>query len=150
MAKINFTKEHLASLRELATKMLFNNILIKGTMGTELNVFELIHNTTINTLITLLGNVKKAIENMNNLDEWSMTPYQQKKLKILEENKEFLNLLIGYKKYRNEVQSDKEKLAQLKVKRAELEEQALTPEAKLKALDEEIAAMGTLDEEETE
>jgi len=141
MSKINFTKEHLVKLKELATKMLFAGSTVQGLVGTQMSVHDLIHNATINTLITFNSNMKKEIERISSLDEWSMNDYQQKKLEILKETQEFVNLLIGYKKNQSELEADKSKLRELRAKQAELKESTLTPEDKLKALDEEIAKL---------
>lgn len=141
MSKINFTKEHLQKLKEAATKMLFANSVVDGLVGSKLTVHDLIHNTTINTLITINSNMKREIEKISNLDEWSMTEYQQRKLANLKEIQEFVNLLIGYKKNRAEIEADKSKLAELRAKQAELQESTLTPEDRLKALEKEISEL---------
>ena len=49
MGKINFTKENMARLAELANKFLFGNLPIQGPVGTSLRVSDLLHNTTINS-----------------------------------------------------------------------------------------------------
>lgn len=141
MSKINFTKEHLDKLKELAVKMLFSGNVVAGAMGTSLTIYDLFHNTTINTLITINGNLKREIEKISNLDEWSMNDYQQRKLEATKQIQELINLLIGYKKNQAEVEADKTKLKELKAKQAELKESTLTPEDRLKALEKEIAAL---------
>lgn len=146
MSKINFTKEHLAKLKDLAIKFLFKGILIKGAVSTELSVWDIIHNTTLNTLSTIYGNLKREIEKIGNLDEWNLTDYQQKKLESLKEQAEFINLTIGYRKYRIEVQTDKDKLRELKAKQQELKESALTPIERLAALEAEIATIESAEE----
>lgn len=138
MGKINFTKEHLAKLKELATNFLFKGIVIKGAINTELTVWDIIHNTTLNTLSTIYANLKREVEKISNLDEWNMTDYQQKKLLALKEQLEFVNLVIGYKKYQVEVQTDRDKLKELKAKYAELKESTLSPTERLAALETEI------------
>lgn len=140
--KINFTQEHLAKLKDLATKMLFNGTIIKGLVGSESNIYDLVHNTTINSLITLNSNLKKEIEKISNLDEWSMNSYQQSKLETTKETQELVNLLIGYKKDLAQKGEDKAKLSELKAKYKELKESTMTPEDRLKALEAEIKSIG--------
>lgn len=146
MAKINFTKEHLAKLKDLAIKFLFKGILIKGAINSELSVWDILHNTTLNTLSTIYGNLKREVEKISNLDEWNLTDYQQKKLEVLKEQMEFVNLVIGYKKYQIEIQSDKDKLRELKAKQQELKESTLTPVERLAALEAEIASIESVEE----
>ena len=146
MSKINFTKEHLAKLKDLAIKFLFKGILIKGAINSELSVWDILHNTTLNTLSTIYGNLKREVEKISNLDEWNLIDYQQKKLEVLKEQMEFVNLVIGYKKYQIEIQSDKDKLRELKAKQQELKESTLTPVKRLAALEAEIASIESVEE----
>lgn len=148
MSKINFTSEHKNQMMQLANKMLLKNICIKGLAGTEINVYDLFHNTSINSLISINSNLKKEIEKLSNLDEWSMNDYQQKKLNNTKEIQNFINLLIGYKKSIAELENDKNRLKELKAKYQELKESTLTPEARLQALEEDIKAIGNIEEED--
>ena len=50
MAKVNFTKEHYAKMQTLAFAMLVDNSTISTRMGQPLNIVELMHTQTINTL----------------------------------------------------------------------------------------------------
>lgn len=149
MAKINFTAEHQNKLNNLIIKMLFGNLVLKGLMGTELNVHQLVNQTSINSLITMNSNLKKQITSIEDLDEWSQTPYQQKKLKDTKEMQELINLLIGYKKYQEQKNSDAQQVRNLKAKVAELEAQTITPAEQLAKLKKEIAELGG-EEEATE
>jgi predicted nucleic acid-binding Zn-ribbon protein len=148
--KVNFTREHLAELTNLATDMLFNNETISGLMGTKINVHDLFHNTSLQTLTTLHANLKKAAINIENLDEWSLDPYQQRKLNKTKSQQRFVNLLIGYKKYSEEIDANKAKLQELKAKAKELQASTMTPQQQLDAINAEIAAaekvVGGLDE----
>lgn len=146
MSKINFTKDHFAKLKDLAVKFLFKGIVIKGAINTELSVWDIIHNTTLNTLSTIYGNLKREVEKISNLDEWNLTDYQQRKLESLKEQLDFVNLTIGYKKYQVEIQADKEKLKELKAKQLELKESTLSPTERLAALEAEIAAIEDIEE----
>lgn len=152
MSKVNFTPEHLEQLEKLSVTMLFEGTLINGLVGTKLNVHELVHNTSVNSLITLNSNLKKEIEKISDLDEWSMNDYQQKKLETSKRNQEFVNLLIGYKKFQAERESDKAKLAELQMKYREIKKSTMTPAEQLKELERQITSLGgaTSEEEKTE
>lgn len=142
MAKINFTQEHQAKLNELILKMLFGNLVLKGLMGAEMNVHQLVNQTSINSLITMNSNLKKAVESIEGLDEWSQTPYQQRKLKDTKEMQELVNLLIGYKKFQEQKNSDAQQIKNLKAKMVELEAQTITPAEQLAKIKKEIADLG--------
>lgn len=138
--KINFTREHLAKLKELCVRSLFKGTMIKGLVGTTINIYDLIHNTTLNTLTSIHSNLKKEEDKIQALDEWSMTDYQQAKLVEVQKTREMVNLIIGYKRHQAEADNERAKLSQLKASLAELKAQAMTPEEKIKALEDAIEA----------
>lgn len=144
MGKINFTKEHMARMKELATDMLFNNGTIKTALGYA-NVHDILHLTTIESLKTILRGLKKTIENMEDADEWATTDYERQKLDKLKQDKEFINLVVGYKRYlyeQDEIAKNRQKL-ELEIKA--LEDAEKTPADKIKELKEKLAAMDTPD-----
>jgi len=141
MTKINFTQEHQWRLRELAMILLFDAIKIKGLMGTELNVYQLLNETSINSLQNLLASLKKEISKISELDMWSLTEYQQNKLKDLQKQYEFINLCIGYKKYLAEKEANNEQVKQLKATLKELQESTKTPQQRIDELTAQINAL---------
>ena len=50
MAKINFTKDHFNKMCKGLLAMLLNNGVVTTKLGTPINVVELLHTTTINSL----------------------------------------------------------------------------------------------------
>ena len=70
MATVSFTNEHLSKLKQAATEMLFQDRKVKGQIGTELSIHDLLHNASVSTLQTLHSNLKKTIDSKENLDEW--------------------------------------------------------------------------------
>ena len=145
--KTNFTKEHLEKFKSLAITFLLKGITVKGTTpASEYTVYDLIHVLSINNLTTIYSNLKSQIEKISGLDEWNLTDYQQKRQEDLKAQLDLVNLCIGYRKYRAEIASDKEKLAELKRKEKELKESTLSPEDKLKALQEEISSIESIEE----
>jgi len=144
--KITFTQEHRTQLQSLCANFLFSGRTISGKIGTEINIYDLLHNTTLRTTQELYSNVTKTIESKEKLDRWSMTEYQQNELKKLKTTQELLDLMIGYKKAKSQAQADKEKLAQLRATMKELEESTKTPEARLAELKAEIDSIGNIEE----
>ena len=143
MAKINFTKEHFAKLQQLALGMLFNNEVILTRMNTPLNIVELIHTTTIGTLNEIRLGLGKAIEKLENQDEWTSTEDTQAKLEGLKLKKELVNLIIGYKRFNLENEANARKKAELEAKLKELEESQKSPADKIAELKAEIAQIDT-------
>lgn len=141
MAKINFTKEHFDKMCYFATTMLLENGTITTKMGQTLNVVELLHTTTINTLNAIRLGLVKRIENLENQDEWVASAQSQLELDKAKAQKEFINLIIGYKRYRLEVEETAKKKMSLMAKIAKMKEEAKTPEDRLKEAEAELSAL---------
>ena len=139
MAKINFTKEHYAKMKELAFAMLVANEAITTKMGQPLNIVELMHTQTINTLNGIRLAITKQIEDLEKQDEWVATDYQQEKLEALKRRKELVNLIIGWKRHNMEAAEAKAKKAELTAQLKELKESQKTPEDKIKELEASLA-----------
>ena len=142
MTKINFTSEHDARLKHLATEMLFNGAVINGTMGQVFTVHDLIHTTTLNTLRNLLQSLNKQIEKLENADEWVSAGTEQALLATKKNEKEFVNLLIGYKRYQDMLKENKAKRAALQHQLDSLKDAQKTPEDRIKELEAELAELG--------
>ena len=138
MAKINFTKEHYAKMKELAFTMLVENEVIVTKMNIPLNIVELMHTQTINTLNGIRLALGKQIENLESQDEWVATDYQQEKLESLKAKRELVNLIIGWKRHNIEMQENANKKAELRKQLKELKESQKTPEDKIKEIEETL------------
>lgn len=141
MAKINFTKEHYAKMKELAFAMLVANEAITTKMGQPLNIVELMHTQTIGTLNGIRLAITKQIEDLEKQDEWVATDYQQEKLEALKRRKELVNLIIGWKRHNMEVAEGKAKKAELTAQLKELKESQKTPEDRIKELEAQLTAI---------
>ena len=145
MAKINFTKEHFEKLKTLAVEMLLSNGVIFTKLGQSLNIVELIHTTTINTLNSIRLSIAKNIENLENQDEWVASSSSQNMLEDLKKQKELVNLIIGYKRWKAEKAETERQRSELNEQLKALKESQKTPEDKIKELEEKLK---TLDSEE--
>lgn len=141
MAKINFTKEHKARMEALLIAMLMANRTISTKMGQPLDVTALLHTTTINTLNDIRLGLSNQIEKMEKADEWVESEYNQQKLALLKENKELVNLVIGYKRKKLETEQNKAKKAELMAALNDLKESQKTPEDKIKELQAELDSL---------
>lgn len=139
--KINFTKEHYQKMCELLLGMLVENETIPSKMGTPLNVVELLHTTTVNSLNNIRLALGKEIEKFENQDEWIASDSSQSKLEDLKAKKELVNLVIGYKRFTLEVEGNKRKKAELRAKLNALKESQKTPEDQIKELEAELAGL---------
>lgn len=139
--KINFTQEHFQRMQSLLLGMLLNNETINNKLGQPLNVVELLHTTSINGLNSIRLSLAKQIENLENADEWVASPVSQVKLDNLKAAKETVNLIIGYKRFQQEIAENNARKEELKAKIAQMKEEAKTPEDRLKEAEAELAAL---------
>ena len=139
MGKINFTTENKSRLEELATKFLFGNLPIQGPIGTSMRVEDLLHNTSVNSLVTMISHLKKQIASMSDLDEWSCTDADTWKLERLKETQELVSLVIGYKKWLAEQEEISEKKAALAAQIDSLKESQKTPAERIAELESQLA-----------
>lgn len=145
MGKINFTKEHMARLKDLAVEMLFKNDYIATNLGQQLNVVELLHCTTINSLTKIRLDLAKKIEQLENADEWVTTDREQVVLNEMKTRKDFVNLVIGYKRYMDELATTSREKEKLQAEIDRLREEQKTPADRLKEMEVKLAAMETGD-----
>ena len=146
MAKINFTKEHFNKMCTLLIGMLLRNEVISSKLGTPINVVELLHTTTINSLNNIRLTLSNKIKQLESQDEWVTSDSNARQLDTAKEQKELVNLVIGYKRYKMEVEENAQKKAELTAKLKALKESQKSPEDKIKELEAELSA---IDETET-
>lgn len=142
--KINFTKEHMARLQDLAITALFSKKVFTTKLGQPLNIFELIHTTSINQLNEMKSQVAKKIEKIEDADEW-ISP-DNDKLQSLKDSKELINLVIGFKRFNAELSENARKKEELTEKLAELKESQKTPEDRIKEMEAELAALDAVED----
>jgi len=144
MAKINFTPEHSTRLKELAVKALFDGETFKPTgIGVnEQTIYDLIHNVSLDTLTKYHASLKKQASEIENMDEWNLTDYQQRKAASLKKTQELVNLIIGYRRSEIEKAAEKKALQEKLNLYKQLKEEAKTPEERMKELEAEIIAAG--------
>ena len=140
MSKINFTPEHEKQLKDLYLELGFSGAKLQGKFGANsMSADQLLHTTTIETLKSFKVTLKKEIEELEKEDEWTTGVTSSKRLTITKKWYDYVNLLIGYKLYTEQVASEiraarkaaQEKLAILTQAKdtAELKRiQSLTPE----------------------
>ncbi len=103
---------------------------------------ELLHTTTINSLNSIRLALSNKIKQLESQDEWVASDSTAKQLDTAKEQKELVNLVIGYKRYRMEVEENAQKKAELTAKLKALKESQKSPEDKIKELEAELSAMG--------
>lgn len=141
MQKINFTKEHFEKMCSLLLTMLLNNNIVNSKLGTPINVVELLHTTTINSLNDIRLALSNKIKRLENQDGWVTSGSTAKQLDTVRAQEELVNLVIGYKRYRMEVEENAQKKAELTAKLKALKESQKSPEDKIKELEAELSAM---------
>ena len=134
--KINFTKDHMLRLYDLANEALFDKTTVTTKLGQPLNIYELLHTTSINQLSEIKSNLTKKIEKIEEQDEW-IAP-DGNKLQAMKDIKELVNLIIGWKRYNLELAENARKKEELTEKLAELKESQKTPEDRIKELEAQL------------
>lgn len=141
--KINFTQEHYARMKELAFGMLIANEVVVTRFGSPLNICELMHTQSINSLNAIRLSIQKQIESIEAQDEWIATEEQQEQLSSLREKKELVNLIVGWKRSNLELKANMAERAKIAAQIAELREAQRTPEDKLKDLESRLKELDT-------
>ena len=139
--KVNFKKEHFDRLKELAVKALLNNDAVIGRIGNPINIVELLHGTTINSLNQIRLSLTKKIESLEGKDEWVADGVNQESLEKAKEQKELVNLIIGYKRYLQEIEEINANKKALQEQLAVLNESQKSPEDKIKELESQLASL---------
>lgn len=137
ITKINFNLEHKSKLDTLLLKHLYINTQLTGSVSTKINVYQLLHETSLNSLQSLYQVLTKSLDASKNLDQWSMNDYQQEKQENLRELIELVNLLIGFKRYESTKESNRKKAAEIRDELKKLKEQNKTPEERIKELEDQ-------------
>ena len=134
---ITFTEKHLETLKGLFLELGFSGATLPGKFGSNsYNVMDLLHNSSITTLQGLHVQLKKDISSLGDTDDWSGDSRIQTRVENLTKWKEFIHLIIGYKKS----QAEQEELADAK-KKEMAKQLALLSKAKEGKELEEISKM---------
>ena len=142
--KINFTKEHFSKLVNLVAQAAMNNVTIPTKMGQQLNIVELLHTTSITTLNNIKAALTQKIRNIEDRDEWVETDSEA--LDEIKAQKELVNLIVGWKRWKMEMDENRREKAELTKKLAELKESTKSPEDKIKEMEAKLAAMDNIEE----
>lgn len=123
-------------LMDLADAALFDRTIVATKLGQQLNIYELLHTTSINQLNEIKASLAKKIEKVEASDEW-VAP-DNDKLQAMKDTKELVNLIIGWKRYNSELDENARKKEELSKKLAELKESTKTPEDRIKELEAQL------------
>ncbi len=135
---INFTEQHKTELEQLVFEAVAKNWQVANKMGMNLDVMDLFHTATIQTL----RNVRKDLTNKLNSfedDEWSDKSVQDdEKIEYYKMSIKLINLTIGFRLWKQEQYELESRKAALELKLQLLKEDQKTPEEKIAELEEEI------------
>ena len=140
MATINFTKENYKELSELVAKAAINQTTFVGKFG-PLNVIELLHTVNINSLNGIKAALTKKLRDIEDRDEWVQADPSE--LETVKEQRKLVNLIVGYKRKKIEMEENRKKREAIKKKYDDLCESTMTPEERKKRYEAELAALGT-------
>lgn len=128
-----FTKTHFDNLSQLIIEALFKDKTFYNNLNMPITVYDLVNNTTINSLTSMYLKALRKLNEVEQQNEWKETDTTE-----LIKTTQLLNLLIGYKTYSNEVKERKEKKKLLEEKLNTLKEESKSPEEKIKEIEELI------------
>lgn len=128
-----FTKTHFDNLSQLIIEALFKDKTFYNNLNMPVTVYDLVNNTTINSLTSMYSKALRKLNEVEQQNEWKETDTTE-----LIKTTQLLNLLIGYKTYANEVKERKEKKKLLEEKLNTLKEESKSPEEKIKEIEELI------------
>jgi predicted nucleic acid-binding Zn-ribbon protein len=128
-------------MNELLLNFLLENKGIPTRIGGNINVVELLHTTTINSLNDIRTLLDKNIERFSSQDEWTKTDSEQEKLANAKTTRELVNLVIGYKRYNMELTEIKNKQEALTAQIEALKESQKTPDDKIAELQKELDSL---------
>lgn len=138
-----FTKTHFDNLSQLIIEALFKDKTFYNNLNMPITVYDLVNNTTINSLTSMYSKALRKLNEVEQQNEWKETDTTE-----LIKTTQLLNLLIGYKTYSNEVKERKEKKKLLEEKLNTLKEASKSPEEKIKEI-EELIKSTSLNTDET-
>lgn len=138
-----FTKTHFDNLSQLIIEALFKDKTFYNNLNMPITVYDLVNNTTINSLTSMYSKALRKLNEVEQQNEWKETNTTE-----LIKTTQLLNLLIGYKTYANEVKERKEKKKLLEEKLNTLKEESKSPEEKIKEI-EELIKSTSLNTDET-
>lgn len=128
-----FTKTHFDNLSQLIIEALFKDKTFYNNLNMPITVYDLVNNTTINSLTSMYSKALRKLNEVEQQNEWKETDTTE-----LIKTTQLLNLLIGYKTYSNEIKERKEKKKLLEEKLNNLKEASKSPEEKIKEIEELI------------
>ena len=134
----------------MVAKYALQNKTFAGVINTRINLLQMIHETSVATLQRVLAALKTKLASLENLDSWSLSSAQTRKKSSIEEEIKFVDLLIGYKRFNEEVLENKKNLRELTANLQKLKEDSMTPAERTTILEAEIAKLKELVPEEAE
>ena len=138
-----FTKTHFDNLSQLIIEALFKDKTFYNNLNMPITVYDLVNNTTINSLTSMYSKALRKLNEVEQQNEWKETDTTE-----LIKTTQLLNLLIGHKTYSNEVKEKEKEKKLLEEKLNTLKEASKSPEEKIKEI-EELIKSTSLNTDET-
>lgn len=144
MAEVLFTPEHLAELKTIYSDLSFEAKTIGTGIGgaAQLNPFELLNETTTQTLTNIRASCRAQLAKHQDQDEWTASTATAAKIESLKRWERFVHLLLGHKSFKAEQAALEAKKKTLTANLAKLKEENKTPAERMKELEEELAKLG--------
>ena len=141
MEKLTFTKEHDRELKDLFVDLSFGGHVMEGRMGANvITPYDVITNTSMDTLKATRSGLKKSIQNNNDdYEEFTGSRAASARIQLMKKWERFIYLTIGHKFYIETLSKRQAELRELRAKYKRLEEENKTPAERLKEMKAQIA-----------
>lgn len=143
MNQINFTKEHESRLKDLLWEMVTKDVIFVGSV-TPYTAYEIFNALSLNSLETLYNRLDKELQKFDKVSRWLSNNEDSVLKESTQMKKEFVDLVIGYKMYQQQLSEKQEKIEKLQSEIEKLKESQKSPEDLIK---EKEASLKELTEE---
>lgn len=141
---INFTEQHKTELQQLVFEAVAKHWQVTTKLGMQLDIMDIFHTTAIQTLRNLRKDLTNKLNSFEE-DEWSDKSIQDnEKIEHYRMSIKLINLVIGYRLWKQEQYDLESKRAALELKLKVLKENQKTPEEKIAEVEQELASLDLL------
>ena len=143
-----FTEKNKVALAAMIAAATFENWTFQNNFGSVIDIQSLLHNTSLNTLKSILTTLKRKKTSFEESTSWEQTPEQEHELQVLETKIELVDYIIGYRIFLSNDEKTQATIAAYEAEIAKIEQETMKPEDRIKELKSKIDALKGVEESE--
>ena len=143
-----FTEKNKVALAAMIAAATFENWTFQNNFGSVIDIQSLLHNTSLNTLKSILTTLKRKKTSFEESTSWEQTPEQEHELQVLETKIELVDYIIGYRIFLSNDKKTQATIAAYEQEIAKIEQETMKPEDRIKELKSKIDALKGVEEPE--